>query len=348
MDKKHHPDRQKHAGYLRRSDSFAHRLFFRRSEQNPILHASQWPYPANTVFNAGAALVNGETLLLVRVEDYRGISHLTVARSSDGESDWRIDPEPTFLPDPVNHPEELYGIEDPRIIWLEELKQWAVTYTSYSHGGPLVSLALTEDFKTFKRIGPVMPPDDKDSALFPRRFGGRWAMIHRPSATLFSGRVHIWLSFSPDLKHWGDHGILIKSREGAWWDALKIGLSPPPLETEHGWLILYHGVRNTPAGCLYRLGLALLDLKDPTKMTHRGDEWVFAPEMPYERTGDVSDVVFPCGWTLDPQTKKIRMYYGMADTSIGLATAELDELLQFVMRYPLSPERITETKESYK
>lgn len=347
MEKKYMPEHQKHAGYVRRSDQFAHRMFFRRSEHNPILHASQWPYPANTVFNAGAALVDGETLLLVRVEDYRGISHLTVARSRDGVTGWRIDPEPTFIPDPANYPEELYGIEDPRIIWLEDMKKWAVTYTSYSPGGPLVSLALTEDFKAFSRLGPVMPPDDKDSALFPRRFGGRWAMIHRPSATMFSGRVHIWLSFSPDLRHWGDHRILIKSREGAWWDAYKIGLSPPPLETELGWLVLYHGVRNTPAGCLYRLGLALLDLEDPARMTHRGDEWIFAPEMPYERTGDVSDVVFPCGWTLEPGTGKIRMYYGMADTSIGMATADLGELLDFVKKYPLPPEEIKQKKEPF-
>ena len=220
---------QKADGFARKSDLHAHRLFFRRSMENPILHASSWPYPANTVFNAGAALVDGETLLLVRVEDYRGISHLTAARSRDGEHDWRIDTEPTIMPDPQNHPEEIYGIEDPRIVWLEEdMQRWAITYTAYSHGGPLVSLACTDDFRDFTRYGPVMPPDDKDAALFPRKFNGRWAMIHRPSASVFQGRVHMWISFSPDLRHWGDHQIVIKSREGGWWDAYKIGLSPPP------------------------------------------------------------------------------------------------------------------------
>ena len=212
---------------------------FRRHEQNPIITAENVPYPANTVFNAGATLIGEETLLLIRVEDRRGISHLTVARSQDGISNWKIDSQPTLLPNPEQYPEEIWGIEDPRITYLEERKEYAITYTAYSRGGPLVSLACTKDFRTFHRMGPVMPSEDKDAALFPRRFGDRWAMIHRPSTTFFQGRVHIWISFSPDLKHWGDHQILIESREGAWWDANKIGLSPPPLETGDGYGLFY-------------------------------------------------------------------------------------------------------------
>lgn len=304
---------------------------FRRCEENPILTARNWPYPANTVFNAGATRVNGEVLLLVRVEDHRGISHLTAARSRDGIHDWAVDPSPTLAPDPIHYPEELYGIEDPRIVWLEEAKEWAVTYTAYSHGGPLIALACTKDFKNFRRIGSIMPPEDKDAALFTRKFKGRWAMIHRPSTAFFHGRVHIWLSFSPDLRHWGDHSILIRSREGGWWDANKIGLSPPPLETRKGWLVLYHGVRQTPSGSIYRLGLALLDIDDPRRVLRRSDEWVFAPTESYERIGDVSDVVFPCGWVMDSPSNRILMYYGAADTSIGVAVADLDEILDFVL-----------------
>ena len=140
-------------------------------------------------------------------------------------------------------------------------------------------------------------------------------MIHRPVSAGSSG-AHIWLSFSPDLTHWGDHHILLHARRGAWWDANKIGLSPPPLETPEGWLLLYHGVRHTPGGCLYRLGLALLDLEDPCRVLRRSDEWIFAPEMPYERQGDVNGVVFPCGWVLD-RGGTIRMYYGGADSLPG-------------------------------
>jgi predicted GH43/DUF377 family glycosyl hydrolase len=308
------------------------RELLRRYEGNPILTTADWPYPANSVFNAGATLLpNGETLLLVRVEDRRGISHLTVARSQDGVTNWRIDPRPTLLPDPERYPEEVWGIEDPRITWIEELERYAITYTAFSTSGPLVSLALTRDFRHFERRGVIMPPEDKDAALFPRRFNGRWALIHRPISTYPVSRANIWISFSPDLKHWGDHTVLLEARQGAWWDANKIGLSPPPIETPEGWLIIYHGVRMTPAGCLYRLGLALLDLEDPRRVIRRSDEWIFGPDAPYERVGDVADVVFPCGAICDPQTGELRLYYGAADTSIALAIGHVREMLDWLL-----------------
>ncbi|MGH9762702.1 MAG: glycosidase [Blastocatellia bacterium] len=306
---------------------------FTRHDANPILTASDWTYPANTVFNPGAVkLPSGETLLLARVEDRRGISHLTAARSDNGVDNWRIDPKPTIASDPENHPEKIWGIEDPRITWVEELKRYAVTYTSYSTAGPLVSLALTSDFREFERIGVVMSPEDKDAALFPRRIDGRWALLHRPVGAHYPGnKANIWLSFSPDLSHWGDHCSVLEARRGAWWDANKIGLSPPPIETPEGWLIVYHGVRATPAGCLYRLGLALLDLDQPCRAIFRGDEWVFGPSAPYEQVGDIGGVVFPCGAIHDKAAGTLRIYYGAADTSIALATANMSELLDWLM-----------------
>ena len=269
-----------------------------------------------------------ETLLLLRVEDRRGHSHLTAARSRDGLTDWRIDPAPTLAAEPDRYPEEMWGLEDPRITYLEEEGHFVVTYTAFSVGGPLVALATTTDFKSFRRLGPVMPPEDKDAALFPVRFKGRWAMLHRPMPAAASVGAHIWLSWSPDLKHWGDHHILLRARRGGWWDANKIGLSPPPLRTEEGWLLLYHGVRMTASGAIYRLGLALLDLDDPTKVIYRSDEWVFEPERDYERFGDVDKVVFPCGWiALDGE---VRMYYGAADSRIAVATAKVSDLLDWL------------------
>jgi len=141
---------------------------FRRYEGNPILTPRNWPYPANSVFNPGAAQVDGEALLLVRVEDMRGFSHLTVARSWDGRTNWVVDPEPTLEPEP-NIREEQWGLEDPRIVFLEDEGKYAVTYVSFSQGGPLISLALTEDFRRFERRGPLLPPEDKDASLFPKR-----------------------------------------------------------------------------------------------------------------------------------------------------------------------------------
>ncbi len=306
---------------------------FHRYADNPILTTCDWPYPAHTVFNAGACQVGNETVLLVRVEDRRGHSHLTVARSNDGISNWRIDEKPSFAPSPDQFPEEAWGVEDPRLTWVEDRDEWLIAYTAFSNSGPLVSLASTKDFTSFKRLGPVMPPDDKDAAVFPRRFGGRYAMLHRPVSAGSSG-AHIWLSFSPDLKHWGDHHVLMHARKGAWWDANKIGLSPPPLETPEGWLMLYHGVRHTPAGCLYRLGLALLDLENPSRVLRRSDDWIFAPQESYECQGDVGGVVFPCGWVLDKASGEIRIYYGGADSCIALATAQMTELLDYLRNCP--------------
>jgi len=190
-------------------------------------------------------LPDGTTLLLCRVEDRRGLSHLCAARSRNGVDGWQIDREPTLMPDAHHYPEEIWGIEDPRITFVPELQQYVVTYTSYSRGGPGVSLALTKDFRTFERYGVIMSPDDKDSALLPRRIDGYWALIHRPMTKLGS---HMWISYSPDLRHWGRHRLMLEARRGAWWDANKIGLSPPPIETSRGWLVFYHGVRHTPSG----------------------------------------------------------------------------------------------------
>ncbi|MGQ9502236.1 MAG: glycosidase [Anaerolineae bacterium] len=310
------------------ASSHRYSTLFHRHPKNPILTAADWPYPANSVFNPGVTrLPDGSTLLLCRVEDRRGHSHFCAARSRNGVDGWQIDPHPTLMPDPEHHPEEIWGIEDPRITYVPKMGRYVIAYTSYSSGGPCVSLALTRDFVTFERYGVVMPPEDKDAALFPRRIGDYWALIHRPVTPL---GAHMWISYSPDLRHWGNHWLLIEARRGAWWDANKIGLCTPPIETEEGWLIIYHGVRQTAGGCLYRLGLALLDLENPQRCLLRGDTWIFGPEAPYEREGDVDNVVFPCGYTLSDDGDTLYLYYGAADTCVALATGSVRALLDWL------------------
>jgi predicted GH43/DUF377 family glycosyl hydrolase len=301
---------------------------FRRHRRNPILRAADWPYPAHSVFNPGATrLPDGTTLLLCRVEDRRGLSHLCAARSANGIDHWVIDPEPTLRPDPERYPEELWGIEDSRITYVEELSRYAVAYTAFGTGGPGVALALTEDFRTFERMGLVMQPDDKDAALLPHRIDGRFALVHRPVA---DHQAHIWISYSPDLRNWGGHRMLLRARRGGWWDANKIGLSPPLIETPRGWLMIYHGVRRNAAGAIYRLGLALFDRADPERCLRRGESWVFGPEEAYELSGDVGNVVFPCGTTTGADGDTLFMYYGAADTSIGMAQGSIAEMLAWL------------------
>jgi len=303
-------------------------VLFRRDDANPILRAADWPYPAHTVFNAGATrLQDGTTLLLCRVEDRRGHSHLCAARSADGLTNWSIDPEPTFPADPQRYPEELWGVEDPRITYVDELGSYAIAYTAFSRGGPAVALALTRDFREFERLGVVMQADDKDAALLPRRINGQFALLHRP---VTDSGAHIWISYSPDLRNWGGHRLLLKARRGGWWDANKIGLSPPLIETSRGWLMLYHGVRHTASGALYRIGVALLDREHPERCLLRGDSWIFGPETTYELRGDVDHVVFPCGTTIGADGDTILMYYGAADTCIAVAQGSVRSILQWL------------------
>jgi predicted GH43/DUF377 family glycosyl hydrolase len=260
---------------------------FQRHPNNPILSAKDWPYNANSVFNTAAAEADDKTILLVRVEDSRGISHFTVARSVDGVCNWEIAPQPTLMPEHERYPEEIWGIEDPRATWLEELQL---------------------------------------------RFNVRWAMFHRPLTKSPNTTADIWISYSPDLKHWGDHQEVIRARHGGWWDANKIGLLAPSLKTSKRWMVLSYGVRTTALGSIYRLGLAIMDLEEPTRLIRRADEWIFGPKAHYERDGDVDDVVFPCGWVV--KNNIVYMYYGAADSCIALATAKLSDLVDFVLSRP--------------
>jgi predicted GH43/DUF377 family glycosyl hydrolase len=302
---------------------------FKRYEGNPILTPEDWPYPVNAVFNPGAVKLNTEILLLVRVEDMRGFSHLTVARSANGLTDWEIDPAPTLEAD-QHSLEEKWGLEDPRIVWLEEQKQFGITYTSFSEGGPVVSLAITKNFRTFARLGALLPPEDKDACLLPRRVRGRFALIHRP---IVRGEAHMWISFSPDLKHWGDHRLLIPTRS-AYWDCHRVGLACQPIETPEGWMLFYHGVRSTTAGQIYRVGLALLDLEEPWKVLRRSDEWVLGPREDYERIGDVGGVVFPTGAVVYKETNQLNLYYGAADSAVAVASANLSDCIDYIMSCP--------------
>jgi len=305
---------------------------FHRYEGNPVITAADFAYPMNSVFNPGAALHDGETVLLCRVEDRRGISHLTVARSADGRSNWRVEAKP-LIADDATDPTSCWGVEDARITYIDELGGFVIAYTAYGPSGPCVALALTQDFTSTEHLGVVMPPEDKNASLLPRRVDGAFCLFHRPVSVL-SARADVWLSRSADLRSWTASEPVMQSRSGPWWDSTRIGMGPPPIETPHGWLVAYHGVKQMVSTAIYRVGLVMLDLDNPTRVLRRTPSWVLGPEEEYERFGDVPNVVFPSGLVHDESNGELRLYYGGADSVIGVATAQMSEVMDYMMSLP--------------
>ncbi|NIM49387.1 MAG: glycosidase [Gemmatimonadales bacterium] len=300
---------------------------FARSPHNPLILAKNLPYQANAVFNAGAADLGDEVVLLLRVESSSGRSHLIVARSRDGVRNWQVEDRALLHP-AEGIPYEANGVEDCRITRVEELKAWVLAYVAFSDQGPGVALAKTTDFRTVERLGLVFPPDDKNAAVFPRKFDGLYAMLHRPSA----GGGSIWISYSPDLLFWGKSQLVLAARGGPWWDAIRVGAGPPPIETEAGWLLIYHGVKVVAGGPIYRMSAALLDKNEPHRLIGRTRQWMLSPEESYERSGDAPNVVFACGGIV--RNGELRLYYGAADCSICLATARVDDILSILGAEP--------------
>ena len=301
---------------------------FVRCEQNPLITVKDMPYQANAVYNAGAADLGDEVLLLLRVESCSGRSHLIVARSRDGVTGWQVEARALLHAD-QGIPCEANGVEDCRITWVQDVDAWVLTYTAFSGNGAGIALAKTRDFRTVERVGLIFPPDNKDGVLFPRRFDGQYAILHRPCR--FNGNV--WLAYSPDMVHWGQHQVVLPTRGGPWWDGVRVGAGLPPVETEDGWLLIYHGVKELATAPIYRLGAAMVDLQKPHHLIGRARRWLLTPETLYERVGDAPNVVFACGGFV--RNGELWVYYGAADSSICLAKAKVSEILDTIEEEPV-------------
>lgn len=297
------------------------REIFVRHPQNPILSPADMPVPCKAVCNPGAVIVDGETLLLLRVIDHDDHSNLFVARSADGATGWRIEETPLLSHTEGSAWYDDWGCEDPRITYMPESGEYMIVYVGWSRLGAGVCLASTRDFRTVERRGLLIHPYNKDAALFPRKIGGQYRMLHRPTAGPLE---NIWVSSSNDLQYWGDPRCVIEESDQPGWDSGKVGAGPPPVETSHGWFLIYHGVKQVENGWEYRCGLALLHIDDPSVVLGKWPAWVFGPDAPYEFQGHKPGIVFPTGLTVKDDT--LSVYYGAADTCVALATASVGQL----------------------
>lgn len=298
---------------------------------NPIIgrHAIK---RSNSVFNS-AVVPFGDGFAGVFRCDSRSVSMDIFPGFSKDGIHWEIQDEPVhFEGDPdVTAREYRY---DPRVCLMDG--KYYVTWCNGYHG-PTIGVAYTFDFKEFHQLENAFLPYNRNGVLFPRKIGGRYMMLSRPSDTGHTPFGDIYLSQSPDMEFWGHHRFVMGTIPGdlSAWQSMKIGPGPCPIETDEGWLLIYHGVLRTCSGYVYRMGCALLDLDEPWKVKMRSRMYLLAPEMLYEQTGDVPNVVFPCASLVDAATGRIAVYYGCADTVTGLAFTTVDELMAWMKKHPL-------------
>jgi len=298
-----------------------------RYSGNPVLPRNPMP-GIQGIYNSAVVPFEGGFAGVFRTESKNRYPHLHVGRSPDG-LDWQIEPEPIVFADDDTQSNHAAYAYDPRAVRIED--DYYVTWCS-GHNGPTIGLARTRDFQRFVRMENAFLPFNRNGVLFPRRVGGNYLMLSRPSDDGHTPFGDIYLSQSPDLCYWGRHRRVMGrggDEHGQWWQRTKIGAGPIPIETTEGWLLIYHAVMDTCNGFVYSAGAAILDLDCPWKVLYRTDRHLHTPEADYEVCGHVPNVVFPCAALVDPPTGRLAVYYGAADTCSCLAFAQLEELIAF-------------------
>ncbi|MCI1956552.1 MAG: glycoside hydrolase family 130 protein [Oscillospiraceae bacterium] len=302
-----------------------------RYSANPIIPRDAIP-TSNSVFNSAVVPYRAGFAGVFRCDSRAVSMDIHAGFSADGIH-WKINPGPVrFDGDPeVNRREYRY---DPRVCFLGD--RYYITWCNGYHG-PTIGLGYTFDFKEFHQLENAFLPYNRNGVLFPRKIHGHYAMLSRPSDTGHTPFGDIFCSVSPDLTFWGKHRYVMGTVSGdrSAWQSKKIGPGPVPIETDEGWLLIYHGVINTCNGFVYRMGCALLDADEPWKVKLRSRFYILGPQEPYERVGDVPNVTFPCAALADSATGRIAIYYGCADTVTGLAFTTVDELMDYMKKYPL-------------
>src|SRR5690606_1414489 len=298
-----------------------------RYSQNPII--KRYPIPnIARIFNSAVLPYNDGFVGVFRAEQHDGVPFLHVGYSKDGIN-WNIEEHKIRVYDEQNQLVEYRYMYDPRLVEIEGV--YYSIFCTDNHGATL-GLVSTKDFKTFKKISDPFLPFNRNGVLFPRRVNGKYLMLSRPSDSGHTPFGDIFISESKDMEFWGNHKFLM-GKNHLWWQNVKIGGGSVPIETKEGWLIFYHGVTGTANGFVYSMGAAILDLDNPSIVKYRSRNWVLTPSEDYEEKGFVPNVIFPCSALYEKQTGRIAIYYGAADSYIGLAFTTLDEIVEYIKKY---------------
>ncbi|MCE5270974.1 glycoside hydrolase family 130 protein [bacterium] len=287
-------------------------------ERNPIACAPR-------IYNSAVVPFEGSFIGVFRADHRDFMPHLHLGRSRDGFH-WQIDPGTIDFRNAAGDPVPENYSYDPRVVLIEDT--YYISWCTDFHG-PTIGLASTKDFCSFTRLENAFLPFNRNGVLFPRRVNGSYLLLSRPSDQGHTPFGDIFLSQSPDLCHWGRHRHVMAA-DGGWWEDSKIGAGPAPIETELGWLLLYHGVANTCNGLVYSVGGAILDRDDPSRVLWRCNEYLLTPETIYETVGLVPNVLFPCAALCDSESGRLALYYGAADTVTALAFGRVDEIVEYI------------------
>ncbi len=301
----------------------ANETVFKRYKGNPIITAAAVPR-ANSIHNSAIVPFDGGYAGIFRVDEIDFNFTLHAGRSKDGIH-WKIDPKVIKMKNNDPYLTIKNRTYDPRVTQIGD--DYYVTWCLDSPQGPCIGLAVTKDFKTFKQMENPLPPANRNCVIFPRKINGKYAILHRPSDRAHTPFGDIFYSTSQDLVHWGCHRFVFGTSNSGW-QSTKVGPGPVPIETKDGWLLIYHGVWTSCNGYLYYAGGALLDIDRPWKVLYRTRDYLLAPTEPYERIGDVPNVVFPSSAVMIGDI--LRLYYGCADTCISVAEAKLRDVVKFV------------------
>lgn len=303
-----------------------------RYAENPIIGRNPVKGVAR-IFNSAVVPYEGAYIGVFRGEQVNGIPYIYLGRSRDGIH-WNFEEERIRFVD--ENGEEFMPVYayDPRLVKVEDT-YYAIWCQDFY--GAAIGMARTQDFKTFTRIENPFLPFNRNAVLFPRKVNGNFLMLSRPSDSGHTPFGDIFLSESPDMLYWGKHRHVM-GKNGNWWESLKIGGGAAPIETTEGWLLFYHGVTGTCNGYVYSIGGAILDIDNPSVVKYRCENFLLTPEEWYEERGFVPNVTFPCATIQDAATGRIAIYYGAADSYVGLAFTRVEEVVSYIKEHSRTSE----------